>query len=187
MFSSSLKSLAIKLSKICSDLRLLSSGPRAGLGEIRLPPRQPGSSIMPGKVNPVIPEVVNQVAYRVIGNDLAVTLAAEAGQLQLNVMEPVIAACILESLKILANAVVTLRINCVEGIEANAQQCRSYVENSIGLVTALVPVLGYDVATQVAADALATGRSVADVLRQRGLLTEAIAERIAPERMANPE
>jgi aspartate ammonia-lyase len=187
MFSSSLKSLAIKLSKICNDLRLLSSGPRAGLGEIQLPPRQPGSSIMPGKVNPVIPEVVNQVAFRVIGNDLAVSLAAEAGQLQLNVMEPVIAASILESLKILANAVVTLRHNCVEGIVANVDQCRRFVENSIGLVTALVPVLGYGTATEVAAEALASGKSVADVLRGRGLFTDEIAASLAPERMANPD
>ncbi len=187
MFSSSLKSLAVKLSKICSDLRLLSSGPRAGLGEILLPPRQPGSSIMPGKVNPVIPEVVNQVAYRVIGNDLVVTLAAEAGQLQLNVMEPVIAASILESLKILANAVVTLRHNCVEGIVANAEHCRTLVENSIGLVTALVPVLGYQTSTEVAADALASGKSLADVLRARDLYTDEIAAALSPERMANPD
>jgi aspartate ammonia-lyase len=187
MFSSSLKSLAVKLSKICSDLRLLSSGPRAGLGEILLPPRQPGSSIMPGKVNPVIPEVVNQVAYRVIGNDLVVTLAAEAGQLQLNVMEPVIAASILESLKILANAVVTLRHNCVEGIVANAEHCRALVENSIGLVTALVPVLGYQTSTEVAADALASGKSLADVLRARDLYTDEIAAALSPERMANPD
>ena len=187
MFSSALKSLAIKLSKICSDLRLLSSGPRAGLGEIQLPPRQPGSSIMPGKVNPVIPEVVNQVAFRVIGNDLAVALAAESGQLQLNVMEPVIAASILESLKVLANAVETLRHNCVEGIVANEQQCRHFVENSIGLVTALVPSLGYGIATEVAADALASGKSVADVLRDRGLYSDEIAACLAPERMANPD
>jgi aspartate ammonia-lyase len=187
MFSSSLKSLAIKLSKICSDLRLLSSGPRAGLGEINLPPRQPGSSIMPGKVNPVIPEVVNQVAFRVIGNDLAVTLAAEAGQLQLNVMEPVIALSILESLKILANAVVSLRHNCVEGIVANVEQCRRFVENSIGLVTALVPVLGYGIATEVAAEALASGKSVADVLRDRGLYSDEVAASLRPERMANPD
>ena len=187
MFSSSLKSLAVKLSKICNDLRLLSSGPRAGLGEIRLPPRQPGSSIMPGKVNPVIPEVVNQVAYRVIGNDLVVTLAAEAGQLQLNVMEPVIAASILESLKILSNAVVTLRHNCIEGIEANVEQCRAFVENSVGLVTALVPVLGYGPSTEVAAEALASGKSLADVLRSRGLFTAEIAAALSPERMANPD
>ncbi|HIE71194.1 MAG TPA: aspartate ammonia-lyase, partial [Planctomycetes bacterium] len=187
MFSSSLKSLAIKLSKICSDLRLLSSGPRAGLGEIQLPPRQPGSSIMPGKVNPVIPEVVNQVAYRVIGNDLAVTLAAEAGQLQLNVMEPVIAASILESLKILANAVTTLRQNCIEGVVANVEHCRAFVENSIGLVTALVPVLGYGTASSVAAEALANGTSLADVLRERGLFNDEIAAALSPERMANPD
>ncbi len=187
MFSASLKSLAVKLSKICNDLRLLSSGPRAGLGEIQLPPRQPGSSIMPGKVNPVIPEVVNQVAYRVIGNDLTVVLAAEAGQLQLNVMEPVIAACILESLKILGNSVVTLRCNCVEGIKANVAQCRSYVENSIGLVTALVPAIGYEMSTKVAAEALATGLSVAEVLRQKGLMTDRIAACIAPDRMAHPD
>ncbi|MCB9887594.1 MAG: aspartate ammonia-lyase [Planctomycetes bacterium] len=187
MFSASLKSLAIKLSKICSDLRLLSSGPRAGLGEIQLPPRQPGSSIMPGKVNPVIPEVVNQVAFRVIGNDLAVALAAEGGQLQLNVMEPVIALSILESLKILANAVITLRHNCVDGIVANVEQCRRFVENSIGLVTALVPVLGYGTSTEVAAEALASGDSVADVLRRRGLYNDEIAAALAPERMANPD
>ena len=187
MFSSSLKSLAIKLSKICSDLRLLSSGPRAGLGEIQLPPRQPGSSIMPGKVNPVIPEVVNQVAYRVIGNDHAVTMAAEAGQLQLNVMEPVIAASILESLKILANAVTTLRQNCVDGVVANEAQCRTFVENSIGLVTALVPVLGYGTATSVAAEALASGTSLAEVLRERGLFNDEIAAALSPERMANPD
>jgi aspartate ammonia-lyase len=187
MFSAALKSLAIKLSKICNDLRLLSSGPRAGLAEIQLPPRQPGSSIMPGKVNPVIPEVVNQVAFRVIGNDLTVSLAAEAGQLQLNVMEPVIAACVLESLKILANAVVTLRHNCIEGIVANADHCRRLVENSIGIVTALVPVLGYGVATEVAAEALASGRSVAEVLEGRGLYTAEIAARLAPERMTMPE
>ncbi|MCB9877325.1 MAG: aspartate ammonia-lyase [Planctomycetes bacterium] len=183
MFSAALKSLAIKLSKICNDLRLLSSGPRAGLGEIQLPPRQPGSSIMPGKVNPVIPEVVNQVAYRVIGNDLAVAMAAEAGQLQLNVMEPVIAACILESLKILANAVVTLRHNCVEGIVADAEQCRQFVSNSIGLVTALVPVLGYGTSTEVAAEALRTKQSVADVLKGRGLWNADIEARLQPERM----
>jgi aspartate ammonia-lyase len=182
-FSSALKSLAIKLSKVCNDLRLLSSGPRAGLSEIQLPPRQPGSSIMPGKVNPVIPEVVNQVAYRVIGNDLAVTMAAEAGQLQLNVMEPVIAACILESIKILKNAVTTLRHNCVAGIVANEAQCRAYVENSIGIVTALVPEIGYELSTQVAAEALKTGKSVADVLQGRGLLTARVKELLLPERM----
>jgi aspartate ammonia-lyase len=142
---------------------------------------------MPGKVNPVIPEVVNQVAFRVLGNDLTVALAAEQGQLQLNVMEPVIAASILESLQILANAVITLRRNCVEGITANVEQCRRLVENSIGLVTALVPVIGYGRATEVAAEALASGKSLADVLRGRGLWNDQVAKSLAPERMANPE
>ena len=186
-FSGVLKRIAVKLSKLCNDLRLLSSGPRCGLGEIRLPPMQPGSSIMPGKVNPVIPEVVNQVAYRVIGNDLTVTMAAEAGQLQLNVMEPVIALSILESLKILANSVITLRHNCVEGIRANDSECRAYVENSVGLVTALVPEIGYGESTSVAADALATGRSLAEVLEERGLYTEEVRRALAPERMVRPE
>src|SRR3954454_24291622 len=137
-----LKRCAVKLSKICDDLRLLSSGPRAGLGEINLPPMQPGSSIMPGKVNPVIPEVVNQVCFKAIANDLAVTLAAEAGQLQLNVMEPIIAYCILESQTMFVNAAETLRRHCVEGISANQDVCRRYVEHRIGVVTALNPLLG---------------------------------------------
>ena len=141
---------------------------------------------MPGKVNPVIPEVVNQVAYRVIGNDLAVTMAAEGGQLQLNVMEPVIAANILESLKILANAVATLTINCIDGIEANVERCRNDAERSIGLVTALVPVLGYDVTSEVASEALASDRTVAEVLEGRGLMNDDIAARINPARMAHP-
>ncbi|MEO1087648.1 MAG: aspartate ammonia-lyase, partial [Acidobacteriota bacterium] len=153
LYSSALKSLAIKLSKICNDLRLLSSGPRAGFNEINLPAVQPGSSIMPGKVNPVIPEVVNQVCFRAIGNDLTVTLAAEAGQLQLNVMEPVIIHAILESQTMFMNAARTLRENCVVGIEANRDVCRHFVERSIGIVTALNPVLGYDKATELAAEA----------------------------------
>jgi len=172
LFSSALKSLAIKLSKICNDLRLLSSGPRAGLGEINLPPMQPGSSIMPGKVNPVIPEVVNQVCFRTIANDLAVTLAAEAGQLQLNVMEPVIASCILESQTMFMNAADSLRRNCVEGITANQSVCRRYVEHSIGVVTALNPLLGYDVATELAAEALKTGNGIVELVRKRKLLSE---------------
>ncbi|MEZ6014876.1 MAG: aspartate ammonia-lyase [Planctomycetota bacterium] len=184
VFSSALKSLAIKLSKISNDLRLLSSGPRAGLGEINLPARQPGSSIMPGKVNPVIPEVVNQVAYRVIGNDLTVTMGAEAGQLELNVMEPVIAAAILDSIETLTNAVTTFRFNCVEGITANEDQCRAFVERSIGVVTALVPVLGYEVSTKLAADALRTGQGIVELVRERGLLDEErIRELLSPENM----
>jgi aspartate ammonia-lyase len=172
LFSSALKSLAIKLSKICNDLRLLSSGPRAGLGEINLPPMQPGSSIMPGKVNPVIPEVVNQVCFKAIANDLAVTLAAEAGQLQLNVMEPVIAYCILESQTMFMNAADSLRQNCVEGITANRSVCRAYVEHSIGVVTALNPLLGYEVATELAAEALKTGKGIVELVRKRKLLSE---------------
>jgi aspartate ammonia-lyase len=184
VFSSALKSLAIKLSKISNDLRLLSSGPRAGLGEINLPARQPGSSIMPGKVNPVIPEVVNQVAYRVIGNDLTVTLAAEAGQLELNVMEPVIAAALMDSVSVLENAVETFRANCIEGITANEDNCRAFVERSIGVVTALVPVLGYEVSTELAADALASGKGIVELVRERGLLDEdQISAILSPEAM----
>jgi len=172
LFSSALKSLAIKLSKICNDLRLLSSGPRAGLHEINLPAMQPGSSIMPGKVNPVIPEVMNQVCFKAIANDLAVTLAAEAGQLQLNVMEPIIAYCILESQTIFMNAADTLRRHCVEGITANQDVCRRYVEHSIGVVTALNPLLGYETATELAAEALKTGKGIVELVREKKLLSE---------------
>jgi aspartate ammonia-lyase len=172
LFSSVMKSLAIKLSKICNDLRLLSSGPRAGLNEINLPAMQPGSSIMPGKVNPVIPEVVNQVCFKVIANDLAVSLAAEAGQLQLNVMEPIIAYCILESQTMFMNAANTLRRHCVEGITANTDVCRRYVEHSIGVVTALNPLLGYETATQLAAEALKTGKGIVQLVREKKLLSE---------------
>ena len=186
MYSSALKCVAVKLSKICNDLRLLSSGPRAGFGDIRLPAVQPGSSIMPGKVNPVIPEVVNQVAFRVIGNDLTVTMAAEAGQLQLNAFEPVIATALLESVQVLANAAATLREHCVEGIEANLEQCRRHVDRGIGVVTALVPVLGYEIATDIAAEALRTDRGVVEIVRERELLDdEELADLLSPERMAN--
>ena len=149
MNSSAQKRLAVKLSKICNDLRLLSSGPRCGLNEINLPPRQPGSSIMPGKVNPVIPEVVNQVAFRVIGNDLTVTIASEAGQLELNVMEPIIVHCLFESIEMLINAMNTLREKCIAGITANEEVCRRMVFNSIGLVTALNPYLGYETSSML--------------------------------------
>jgi len=172
LYSSVLKSLAIKLSKICNDLRLLASGPRAGLHEINLPAKQPGSSIMPGKVNPVIPEVVNQVCFRAVGNDLTVTLAAEAGQLQLNVMEPVIACCILESQTMFMNAARTLREQCVDGITVNEGECRAFVERSIGLVTALNPVLGYDKSTELATEALKTGKGVVELIREKKLLTD---------------
>ncbi|MFT3685696.1 MAG: aspartate ammonia-lyase [Phycisphaerales bacterium] len=185
LYSSVLKSLAIKLSKVCNDLRLLSSGPRAGLHEINLPAMQPGSSIMPGKVNPVIPEVVNQVCFRVIGSDMTVTMAAEAGQLQLNVMEPVIAACIFESQQLFINAAESLRVNCVDGITANEDVCRRLVEQSIGIVTALNPVLGYDTATKLAAEALATGKGVVDLVREKRLLTDAQIKKVLdPRRMA---
>ena len=185
LFSATLKSLAIKLSKIASDLRLLSSGPRAGLAEITLPAVQPGSSIMPGKVNPVIPELVNQVGYRVLGNDLTVSMAAEAGQLQLNVMEPVIGAAILESVACLSRAVRTFRVRCVVGIEANRENCRRYLERSIGSVTALVPRLGYEVATELAAEALRTGCGIVELVRERRLLDEEeITRLLSAERMA---
>jgi aspartate ammonia-lyase len=185
LYSSALKSLAVKLSKICNDLRLLSSGPRAGLHEINLPPKQPGSSIMPGKVNPVIPEVVNQVCFKAIGNDLAVTMAAEAGQLQLNVMEPVIAQCIFESQTLFMNAARTLRVECIDGITANVDRCRHYVEFSIGIVTALNPVIGYEKATALATEALATGRGVVELVREKQLLSEEqIAKVLDPAVMA---
>ena len=176
-----MKSLAIKLSKVCNDLRLLSSGPRCGLREINLPPMQPGSSIMPGKVNPVIPEVVNMVCFRVIGSDLTVTMAAEAGQLQLNVFEPVIAACIFEAQTMFVNAARTLRVHCVEGITANPDVMRHYVDYSIGTVTALNPVIGYDKATELAAEAMKTGRGILELLREKKILTEEqIAEGARP-------
>jgi aspartate ammonia-lyase len=172
LYSSVLKSLAIKLAKVGNDLRLLSSGPRCGLHEINLPATQPGSSIMPGKVNPVIPEVTNMVAYRVIGNDLVVTLSAEAGQLQLNAFEPVMAACIFESQTLFVNAANTLREQCVEGITANADTCKHYVESSIGTVTALNPVIGYDKATELAAEALKSGEGILELVRERHILTD---------------
>ena len=180
-----LKRCAVKLSKICDDLRLLSSGPRAGLGEINLPPMQPGSSIMPGKVNPVIPEVVNQVCFDVIGSDVAVTLAAAAGQLQLNVFEPLIAFRLLAGIGQLRNACVVLRTRCVVGISANPARMRYFVEHSIGIVTALVPAIGYERATQVAKEALDSGRGVYEVVLEKGLVTRArLDELLNPESMA---
>ncbi|HEU4990506.1 MAG TPA: aspartate ammonia-lyase [Gemmatimonadaceae bacterium] len=182
-----LKRCAVKLSKICNVLRLLSSGPRAGLHEINLPAMQPGSSIMPGKVNPVIPEVVNQVCFDVIGGDVTVTLAAEAGQLQLNVFEPVIAYRLLRSIDTLRNACVVLRERCVLGITANPGRMREFVEHSIGIVTALVPVLGYERCTQIAKQALDTGRGVTELVLEQKLLTRAqIDEVLDPARMTAP-
>lgn len=176
--SSGLKRTAVKLGKICNDLRLLSSGPRAGLKEINLPEMQAGSSIMPAKVNPVIPEVVNQVAYKIIGNDLTVTLAAEAGQLQLNVMEPVIASSLFESVHLLVNACTTLREKCVEGITANQQRCRDYVMNSIGIVTYLDPIIGHDEGDEIGRICARTGKSVAEVALERGVVTQEQLDKI---------
>ena len=172
LYSSVLKSVAIKASKICNDLRLLSSGPRAGFHEISLPAMQPGSSIMPGKVNPVIPEVVNQVCFRVIGSDLTVTMAAEAGQLQLNVMEPVIAACLLEGQTLLRSAAKTLRENCIDGIVVHEDVLRMLLDRSIGTVTALNPIIGYDKATALAAEALESGKGIIELIREKKILPE---------------
>jgi len=182
-----LKRCAVKLSKICNDLRLLSSGPRAGFGEINLPPMQPGSSIMPGKVNPVIPEMVNQVCFDIIGGDVTVTLAAESGQLQLNVFEPIIAFRLLRGLVILSRACEVLKSRCVEGITANVERMRFFVENSIGIVTALVPILGYEAATEIARDALDSGRGVYDLVCERGLMTrEELDRALNPDTMTSP-
>jgi aspartate ammonia-lyase len=182
-----LKRCAVKLSKICNDLRLLSSGPRAGLGEINLPAMQPGSSIMPGKVNPVIPEVVNQVCFDVIGGDVTVTMAAEAGQLQLNVFEPLIAYRLLRGLETMRNACLVLRDRCVTRITANPARMRWFVENSTGIVTALVPVLGYDVASEIATEALRSGRSVYQLIQERGLMTREDMDRLLnPAAMTGP-
>ena len=187
LFSGVLKRVAVKLSKICNDLRLLSSGPRAGFAEIRLPTVQAGSSIMPGKVNPVIPEVVNQVAYMVIGHDLTVTMCAEGGQLQLNAFEPTIGYCVLSSLRTLTAAVNTLVRKCVVGIEADRERCRALVEDSIGLVTALVPALGYETCSRVAKQALAQKRKVADIVLEEKLLTqEQMSRLLRPDAMTAP-
>ena len=187
MFSSVLKRIAVKLSKICNDLRLLSSGPRTGLNEINLAPMAPGSSIMPGKVNPVIPEVVNQVAFQVIGNDLTVTLAAEAGQLQLNVMEPVIAFNCFQSHTMLTQAIKTLTHRCIKGITANQEICRGFVENSIGIVTALNPYIGYENSTRVAKRALETNRSVMELVLEEGLLSkDQLEDILSPQKMIRP-
>ena len=182
-----IKRLAVKLSKICNDLRLLSSGPRAGLGEIRLPERQAGSSIMPAKVNPVIPEVVNQVCFKVMGNDVALTFAAEAGQLQLNVMEPVIAQAIFESINLLTRGMSTLRELCVVGIEANEEVCRRNVLDSIGIVTYLNPVIGHHNGDLVGRECARSGRSVREVVLEMGLLDESVLDEIlSPENLLRP-
>jgi aspartate ammonia-lyase len=182
-----LKRVAIKLSKVCNDLRLLSSGPRAGLGEINLPPMQAGSSIMPGKVNPVIPEVVNQIAFEVIGNDVTVSFAAEAGQLQLNAFLPIIAHSIFKSMTHLRNGCITLTERCVRGITANRDRLEEHMNRSIGIVTALNPYIGYANATEVAQEALRTGRGVAELVLEKKLLTkEQLDQILKPEMLTRP-
>jgi aspartate ammonia-lyase len=182
-----LKRIAVKLSKTCNDLRLLSSGPRAGLGEINLPAVQAGSSIMPGKVNPVIPEVVNQIAFEVIGNDITVSFAAEGGQLQLNAFEPVIAHSLFKSISHLSAGCRTLADRCVTGITANQAYLKLSVDRSIGLVTALNPIIGYANATDIAREALLTGASVADIVLARGLMTQAELDAVLrPEVLTRP-
>ena len=186
-YSSAMKRIASKMNKICNDLRLLSSGPRCGLGEFNLPARQPGSSIMPGKVNPVIPEVMNQIAFKVIGNELCVTMADEAAQMELNAMEPVMAQCCFESAELLVNGFDTLRIRCVEGITANEEKCLQYVHNSIGVVTALNPIIGYKNSTKIAREALETGRGVYELVLEHGILSrEELDEVLKPENMIRP-
>ena len=188
LLSSLLKRTAIKLSKISNDLRLLSSGPRAGLNEIHLEPRQPGSSIMPGKVNPVIPEAMNLVCFQVIANDLAITLAAEAGQLQLNAMEPLIAFKLFESIDLLGKAMQMFQHKCIENIRANAEHCQALVENSIGIITALNPYLGYETTTRIAKKANESGQSVLALIKAENLLSEQIlADVLAVNNMVQPK
>ena len=182
--SATLKRSATKLSKICNDLRLLSSGPQAGLGEINLPPRQAGSSIMPGKVNPVIPEAVNQVAFVVAGADVTLTMAAEAGQLQLNAFGPVMAHTLFESLQWLTSTIVTLRENCVSGITANRDRLRAQTRSFVGAITTLIPEIGYAAASKLAREALATDADIADLVVSSGLMTrEEVTAMFTPERL----
>ena len=186
-YASALKRIAVKVNKICNDLRLLASGPRCGLGEFNLPAMQPGSSIMPGKVNPVIPEVMNQVAYKVIGNDLCVAMSGEAAQMELNAMEPVMAQCCFESVDLMINGFETLRTRCVEGITANAERCKIEVHNSIGVVTALNPIIGYKNSTKIAKEALETGRSVYELVLEHGILNkEELDTILSPQNMLKP-
>lgn len=186
-YSSALRKIAVKVNKICNDLRLLASGPRCGLAEINLPPRQPGSSIMPGKVNPVIPEVMNQICFKVIGNDLCITLAGDAAQLELNVMEPIMVQCLFESTELMMNGFDTLRTLCIEGITANVERCRRYVHDSIGVVTALNPVIGYKNATKIAKEAQETGKGVYELVLEHGIISQKELDRILkPENMIKP-
>lgn len=178
MISGALKRTAVKLSKLCNDLRLLSSGPRCGLNEINLPQMQAGSSIMPAKVNPVIPEVVNQVCFKIIGNDVTISFAAEAGQLQLNVMEPVIAQCLFESIELLSNACSTLADKCIRGITANAEHTQNMVYNSVGLITFLNPFIGHHMGDVLGKEAVATGKSIRELVLEKELLSEEELDRI---------
>ena len=185
--SANLKLAAVQISKICNDLRWLSSGPRCGLNEINLPPMQPGSSIMPGKVNPVIPELMNQICYQVMGYDTVVSMAAESSELELCMGEPIIAYDLLHGMMILKNGCITLAARCINGIEANRDMCQSYVQTSIGLVTALVPVIGYEQSAAIAKEALKTGGNVYDLVLEKGLLTRAqLDEILRPECMTDP-
>ena len=183
-YSNALNTLAIRLSKIASDLILLASGPRTGLFEINLPPLQPGSSIMPGKVNPVMPELMNLVAFKVMGNNVAVTIAAKTGQLQLNAYEPLALSATLESQKLLTNTMKALRTSCVDGITANEDVMTKYINQSVGIVTALNPVLGYEKTTELAKEALETGKGILELIREKKLLTEdQIKELLDPKKM----
>lgn len=185
--SGAVKACAVTLSKIANDLRLMSSGPRAGFGEINLPAKQNGSSIMPGKINPVIPEVVNQVAFNAIGNDMTITMAAEAGQLELNAFEPIIFYCLFQSIDTIAYAVNTFVDNCVIGITANETRCRYFVENSVGIITAICPYVGYQKAAEIAKEAIKTGESVRKLIIEKGLLTkEQMDEIMDPVQMTEP-
>ncbi|KTF03438.1 aspartate ammonia-lyase [Trueperella bernardiae] len=185
--SSAFKRIATKVSMICNDLRLLSSGPRAGLNEINLPQMQAGSSIMPAKVNPVIPEVVNQVCFKVIGNDLTVTMASEAGQLQLNVMEPVIGQCLFEDIELLTNALATLRVRCIDGITVNEEICKAYVMNSIGIITYLNELIGHKHGDAIGREAAQTGRGIRELVLEAGLLSEEELDRaLSVENLINP-
>lgn len=186
-YSSALKRVAVKLNKIANDIRLLSSGPRCGLGEIFIPAMQPGSSIMPGKVNPVIPEVMSQVCYKVMGNDLTVTLAGDAAQMELNAMEPVMAQCCFESVDLLINGMDTFRMRCIDGITANEEVCQGYIRNSVGIVTALNPIIGYKNSTKIAKEAMETGRGVYDLVLEHGILSKEDLDTIlSPENMIKP-
>ncbi len=188
MISGALKRTAVKLSKICNDLRLLSSGPRCGFNEINLPEMQAGSSIMPAKVNPVIPEVVNQVCFKIIGNDVAISFAAEAGQLQLNVMEPVIAQCLFESVELLSSACMTLADKCISGITANAEHTQNMVYNSVGLITFLNPFIGHHMGDVIGKEAVTTGKSIRELVLEKELLSEEELDRIlAVENLMHPQ